>query len=115
MRLLGCAIAFAPVLALALLHPAPARAGPIDSPACKRDLTVASAGVTETMSRLKSLAKARSEEKCAAYRAQFLVVVRARAVFANCKTGADRDVEVDRLDGTIEDINGVIAESCALQ
>jgi hypothetical protein len=112
MRLVRAA-AFAPVL---LLLPAqPARAGTIETAACRRDLPAASAGVSETVARLKSLAKTRGEEKCAAYRQQFLVVVKARAVVANCKTGPDRDTEVDRLDGTIEDINGVIAESCAVQ
>jgi hypothetical protein len=102
------------ILALAVLA-APARAGTVDTPACKRDLTVASAGVMATTARLKGVAKAPSEEKCAAYRQQFLLVVRARAVFANCKTGADREAEVGRLDGTIEDINGAIAASCSLE
>jgi hypothetical protein len=116
MRPLCCAVGPAPVLALALLVAMPARAGTVDSSACKRDLTAASAGVSETRARLKGLAKkTRAEEKCAAYRAQFLVVVKARAVFANCKTGPDRDDEVDRLDGTIEDLNGAIAESCSVQ
>jgi hypothetical protein len=109
------AATFAPVLALAFVAVAPAQAGSVDTSACKRDLTAASAGVSETMTRLRGVTKARREEKCAAYRAHFLVVVRARAVFANCKTGSDRDTEVGRLDGTIEDINGVIAESCAVQ
>jgi len=108
-----CALAAAPVLILALS--APAAAGTLESPACKRDLTAASAGVTESMARLKTLTKARAEQKCDVYREQFLVVVRARAVVANCKTGSDRDSEVGRLDGTIEDINGVIAESCVVQ
>jgi hypothetical protein len=103
----------APVLILALS--APAAAGTLESATCKRDLTTAAAGVTESMARLKTLAKARAEQKCDVYREQFLVVVRARAVFANCKTGADRESEVGRLDGTIEDINGVIAESCVVQ
>ena len=107
------ALTGAPVLILALSTPA--AAGTLESAACRRDLTAASAGVTESKARLKTLAKARAEQKCDVYREQFLVVVRARAVFANCKTGADRESEVDRLDGTIEDINGVIAESCAVQ
>jgi hypothetical protein len=115
MRPLDCAPGLASVLAVMLLVAAPARAGSIDSSACKRDLTSASAGVSETKARLKGLAKTRAEEKCAAYRAQFLVVVKARAVVANCKTGSDRDEEVGRLDGTIEDLNGGIAESCAVQ
>jgi hypothetical protein len=113
MRPRGCALALAPVLALSLL--VPAAAGTVDTPACKRDLTAASAGVTETLARLKGAAKASGEEKCAAYSQQFIVVVRARAIFANCKTGPDRDADVGRLDGTIEDINGAIAESCSVQ
>ena len=104
-----------PVLVLPLLAPTRAGAADVDSAACRRNLTAASAGVSETMARLKGLAKVRRDEQCAAYRAQFLVVVQARAVFANCKTGTDRDTEVDRLDGTIENINGAIAESCAVQ
>ena len=115
MRRVRCALALMPVLALALLNPAAARAGNIDSPGCKRDLTAASAGVTASMARLKGLAKSRGDEQCAAYRAQFLAMVRARAVYASCKTGPDRDTEVDRLDGTIEDINGAIAASCTVQ
>jgi hypothetical protein len=103
-----------PVLALALLVPV-AAAAEVDSAACRRDLTTASAGVSETLSRLKGVARIRRDEQCAAYRAQFLVMVRARAVFASCKTGPDRDTEVDRLDGTIEDINGAIAETCVVQ
>jgi hypothetical protein len=52
------------------------------------------------------------EERCAAYRQHFLVVVKARNVFATCKTGPDREQDIGRLDGTIEDINGGIAEAC---
>jgi hypothetical protein len=115
MRRRRCVLALAPVLALALLSPATVRAADAESPGCKRDLTAASARVSETMVRLKGLAKARRDEQCAAYRAQFLIVVQARAVVASCKTGPDRDSEVGRLDGTIEDINGAIAESCAVQ
>lgn len=108
-------IVVAPVLALILTQAGPAGAGTVDSAACKRDLTTASAGVSETLTRLKGLRKAQGETRCAAYRAQFLAMVKARAVFASCKTGSDRDAEVDRLDGTIEDLNGAIAESCAVQ
>ena len=115
MRPIRCARIIAPFLALLLLPSVPVQAGVVGTPACKRDLTTAAAGVSDITARLKGVAKASSEEKCAAYRAQFLLVVRARAVFANCKTGPDREAEVGRLDGTIEDINGVIAESCSVQ
>jgi hypothetical protein len=108
-------IAVAFVLALIPAQAGPARAGTIDSPACRRHLTSASAGVSEMLARLKGVGKTRGEARCTAYRAQFLAMVKARAVFASCKTGSDRDAEVDRLDGTIEDLNGAIAESCAAQ
>jgi hypothetical protein len=98
------------VALLAGAHVAPA--GTIDTAACKRDLSSASAGVAETIARLKGVARATGEAKCEAYRQQFLIVVKARDVFANCKTGTDRDTDVGRLDGTIEDINGGIASSC---
>jgi hypothetical protein len=111
MTLCRCAI----VAALTLLYSASADAGSIESPACKRHLTAVSAGMSDSAARLKALAKTRGDARCAAYREQFLATVRARAIFANCKTGEDRDSEVGRLDGTIEDINGVIAESCAVQ
>jgi hypothetical protein len=89
-----------------------AQAGTVDTPACKRDLSSASAGVADSVARLKGVARAAGEVKCEAYRQQFLVVVKARDVFANCKTGPDREADVVRLDGTIEDINGGIAASC---
>jgi hypothetical protein len=104
-----------PLLALALTGPVGAGAADVDSVACRRDLNAASAGMSQSMARLKVLPKGRRDEQCAAYRAQFLAMVQARAVFASCKTGADRDSEVGRLDGTIEDINGAIAESCVVQ
>jgi len=104
-----------PALIAALALTASARAGTVETPACKRDLTIASADVSETLARMKGGGKTLEEDKCAAFRRQFLAVVKARAVFASCKTGADRDTEVDRLDGTIEHINGAIAESCAVQ
>ena len=113
MRPLCCALP--PVLALAVLYCVPARAGTVETLACKRDLASASASVTETMVRLKGLTKVMDEEKCASYRQHFLAVVKARAVFANCKVGPNRDADIDRLDGTIEDINDGIAASCAIQ
>ena len=52
------------------------------------------------------------ETACTVYRTKFLSLVKARAVIAACKTGVDRDQEVGRLDGNVEDINTFIAQSC---
>ena len=101
------------ICAVAVLAAPLAQAGTVDTPACKRDLSSASAGVADSLARLKGVARAAGEVKCEAYRQQFLVVVKARDVFANCKTGPDREADVGRLDGTIEDLNGGIAASCA--
>jgi hypothetical protein len=107
--------AIVPVLALTLLGPAAFPAAITDTPACKRNVDAARAAVTDTINRLKGVTKAARHAKCAAYREHFLIVVRARAVFASCKTGAAHNQDLGRLDGTIEDINGAIAESCMVQ
>jgi hypothetical protein len=104
------------VLTIAAALPATAAAAAQrDASPCQRNLKLASTGVNDIAGRLKSAAKATGEERCAAYRQHFLVAVRARAVLADCKGGPDRNADIGRLDGAIEDINGAIAESCAVQ
>jgi hypothetical protein len=97
-----------------LLAATSAAAGTVDNPRCKRELAAVSATVDE-LARLKpgSVSVRTGEATCMAYRAQFLSLVKARAVVAACKTGADRDHEVGRLDGSVEDINTIIAQSCS--
>jgi hypothetical protein len=94
---------------LPLLTTIPALAGSVDSPACKRELAAVSS-VDEALARLTLVGS--SEAACAAYRNHFLMAVKARAVVSACKTGADRERAIGRLDGTVEDINGAIAQSC---
>jgi len=101
---------FAPIVALSLLAATPAGAGIVDTPTCKRELGAVSASITEALTRLKTGAP----ESCAAYRQKFIVAVRARAVIATCKTGADREQDIGRLDGAVEDINSAIAANCAV-
>lgn len=95
--------------------PAAAADGQGDTPACKHHVRVASSGVSEAMGRLSDSAKASDDQRCANYRQHFLVLVRARAIFAVCKSGPDRDASIVKLDGTIDNVNGAIAESCAIQ
>jgi hypothetical protein len=93
----------------ASLLTAPAFAEIVDSPSCKRELAALSQnlGAPQQMK-----ATAPSTASCTAYRTQFLETVRARAVVAACRTGKDREQEVGRLDGRVEDINGAIAQAC---
>jgi hypothetical protein len=90
----------------------PAFAGTLDTPGCRRELAAVSATMDEA-ARTKALSLRSSEAACAAYRSQFLLLVKARAVVAACKTGPDREEEVGRLDGTVEDINVAIAQNCS--
>jgi hypothetical protein len=95
-----------------LLAATSAAAGTIDNPRCKRELAGVSATVDEA-ARLKPASVRSGEIACTTYRTQFLNLVKARAVVAACKTGADRDQEVGRLDGSVEDINTIIAQRCS--
>jgi hypothetical protein len=83
--------------------------------ACQRNLRVASASVSDVMGRLNNSATTAGDEKCARYRQQFLMLVRARAILAVCQSGPARDASIVRLDGTIDQVNGAIAESCEIQ
>jgi hypothetical protein len=91
---------------------APAFAEIVDTPSCKRELAALS-------QKLGALPQAKPDAKpvhaaasCTTYRTQFLETVRARAVVAACRTGKDRDQEIGRLDGRVDDINGAIAQAC---
>jgi hypothetical protein len=90
-----------------------AQAGTLDTSGCKREIAAAAASVGETLTHLKTLGGSSGASVCAAHRKQFLLVVRARAAVAACKTGSDLDQEVVRLDGAVEDVNSAIAANCA--
>lgn len=92
------------VMALAVT----ASAEVVDTPGCKREL----AAISQSLGALPQTKPAATSASCSAYRTQFLETVRARAVVAACRTGKDRDQEVGRLDGRVEDINGAIAQAC---
>ena len=81
--------------------------------ACEHDRGLAAIGMSEIAGRPRSPRAGTAEDKCAAYRQQFLTLVRARAVVAGCKSGPEREASIVRLDGTIEELNGAIAETCA--
>ena len=99
------------VILVPLLAAMSATAGTIDNPRCKRELAAVVATVDEA-ARLKPGGVRADEAACTGHRTQFLSLVKARAVIAACKTGADRDHEVGRLDGNVEDINTFIAQGC---
>jgi hypothetical protein len=94
--------------ALAVSLAAPAAASTADM--CKHNLAAASASMDAARVRAKSAG--RGEESCAAYRRHFLETVKARAVTAMCKNGSEREQDLGKLDGAVENINSMIAATC---
>jgi hypothetical protein len=84
----------------------------VDTQSCKQDLAATWAKMQEMVGRLKGVARAAQDEKCATYRRHVDVVVRAREVFDRCKTGRDRTSDVAHMDGALDDITSVIDREC---
>jgi hypothetical protein len=97
---------------LAVLAAPPARPEPVQLPGCDRNLAAASAGVAAMQARIKSLGSATGRETCTATRLYFLEVVKARAVTALCKSGAERERDLGRFDADVAHINEAIATRC---
>ena len=101
------------VVSLAVLvGAANAGAETIDTPSCRQDLAATWSKMEEMLARLKSAVRAAQNEKCDTYRHHVEVVVKAREVFARCKTGRDRTGDIAQMDGALEDVNSVIDREC---
>jgi len=101
-------------IALALLAISAPRgvAETVNTPECKQELAATWQKMQEMVGRLKGVARAAQDEKCATYRRHADVVVRAREVFDRCKTGRDRSSDVAHMDGALDDITTVIDREC---
>jgi hypothetical protein len=99
---------FGLALLAAPARPAPA---PLDPPGCEQNLKSAGASVAAMQMRVQNSGRDVAQ-KCTLTRLYFLEVVKARAVTALCKNGADRDSELGRLDADVENINSSIASQC---
>jgi hypothetical protein len=97
---------------MAVLAAAPERPEGPQWLACERDIADANAGVAAMQARLRSLSDVDKSEICTATRLYFLEVVKARAVTALCKSGTERDREIDRLDADVDHANDAIAARC---
>lgn len=101
-------------IALALLAISAPRgvAETVNTPECKQELAATWQKMQEMLGRLKGVARAAQDEKCATYRRHADVVERAREVFDRCKTGRDRTSDVAHMDGALDDITTVIDREC---
>ena len=99
-------------LLLAMLA-APATPAPLARPGCEQNLASAQSNIAVLQARLKTLAPTPGPAVCNATRLYFLELVKARAVTALCKDGADRERELGRLDADVEHLNEAIAARCS--
>ncbi len=99
-------------LLLAMLA-APAYPAPLAHTGCEQNLASAMANVAAMQTRMKTLAASPGPAVCNATRLYFLELVKARAVTALCKDGADRERDLGRLDADVEQINETIAARCS--
>jgi hypothetical protein len=95
-----------------LIGAATATAETIDTPTCRQDLAATWSKMEEMLARLKSAVRAAQNEKCDTYRHHVEVVVKAREVFARCKTGRDRVGDIAQMDGALDDVTSVIDREC---
>jgi hypothetical protein len=103
----------APASAAPVVAAAPVRAPvTVAPPSCAQTLPSANARVERVLARIKDARTRAGNDACAAYRSDFFEIVQAREVAALCRTGADRDRDLRRIDGAVEDINGAIAQIC---
>jgi hypothetical protein len=103
-----------PVAAAAPLAAAtPVRAAAaVPPPSCAHTLATANVRVERVLARIKDTRARQGTDACATYRNDFFAVVQAREVTALCKTGAERERDLSRIDGAVEDINSAIAVTC---
>jgi hypothetical protein len=99
-------------LLLAMLA-APAYPAPLERPGCEQTLASALANIASMQARLKTLAATPGPASCNATRLYFLELVKARAVTALCKDGAERERDLGRLDADVEHLNETIAARCS--
>jgi len=102
-----------PTALLMAMLVAPASPAPLERPGCEQNLASAMANVAAMQARLKTLAATPGPAICNATRLYFLEVVKARAVTALCKDGADRERDLGRLDADVEHLNDAIAARCS--
>jgi hypothetical protein len=92
-----------------LLCSLPAGAAPSS---CPRELGTTDITLIKSVLQLRGVEHAPEDRQCAVYRQHVATVSKVREVFERCLSGAKRDADLQQLEGTIDDANGVIARVC---
>lgn len=99
--------------ALALFLAAePALADIVQTPECRRDLTVANKLIAGIAARDKQFVPGDLAKNCALLQQNLDDMVKARDPMARCMTGHDRGENVGQMDASIGDIREVLANKC---
>ena len=95
-----------------MLLAAPAWAGVVDTPECRRDLALADRLVHGVRLRENSVQKGDFVGLCRLLRRNLQDMTRAREPMARCMTGHDLGENVGQMDASIGDIRYVLANHC---
>jgi hypothetical protein len=91
---------------------APAAASAVESDTCKRDLAETWSRMQTALARLKSVARASQDDKCAAYIFHADVVLRTREVLGRCRSGREREGDLAHMNGALDDVRSTISREC---
>jgi hypothetical protein len=95
-----------------LLAAAPAQAGTLATPACKRDLAQTQKSLDAALARIGNLSALPQEEKCAAIANQGDAARAAREVWSRCNTGEEHDRRISDADDVIEEVRKTYNRVC---
>lgn len=112
MRRLLLAAAATLALLPALLAAAEPAAGQARPATCSRDLFQNEGALRRQQTRLAGVANADQASQCRTWREHVGFLQNARAVFATCQTGAEREQNVAMMDSDLKDYRALIAGRC---
>lgn len=79
---------------------------------CSRDLFQNEAGMQRELTRLRAVGTAPLPEQCRVWREHVSFLQKARAVFATCTTGAQREQNVRQMDESLAEYRVLLADRC---
>jgi hypothetical protein len=98
---------------LVALMPASAAAQERPVPAtCSRDLFQNEAAMRQRQTRMQAVASADQATQCRVWREHVTFLQKARAVFATCQSGRQREENVGQMDASLADFRVLLANRC---
>jgi len=101
---LALTLTLLPVLVQAQQRPVPAT--------CSRDLFQNEAAMRVRQTRMQAVASADQATQCSAWRDHVAFMQKARAVFATCQSGSQREQNVAQLDESLAEYRVLLANRC---